>query len=564
MDIANSGMLRALIITETRPQNPGYFDWVNPPSKDKHGSAEKKAFQRCHLTIAVLLTLLLGRLWSLTIHLWHASRAKQRSDYIRRLPPGPRGIPLLGNLLTLGDLPHCTLHQMAQKYGPIMHIRLGLVPTVVVSSPQAAELFLKTHDMVFASRPYIMASQYMSYGNKGVLFSQYGTYWRNMHKLCTIELLSAAKVDLFKQMRREEVGLFIVSLREAAEAGAMVDVSAKVGLLIENMTFRMLIGNKVDNFHLKSVLEGYHKLLGAFNLADFIPYIGALDLQGLGRRMKKISRDFDGFLEKIIDEHINNPKDSEDNQKDFIDVMLSLMVESKHMNIVEEEQHYMIDRTNIKAIILDMILAAADTSAITIEWALSELLRHPKVMERLQQELRNRVGIDRLVEEEDLVKLDYLDMVVKETMRLHPVAPLLAPHESLEDITVNGYYIPKKSRVYINAWAIHRDPNMWSTYEDAENFFPERFIGNNIDIRGRDFQLIPFGSGRRGCPSMYLGLTVVKLVLGQLVHAFNWELLNGMLPNELDMTEKFGLSVSRANHIIAIPSYCLCLSDSSL
>ncbi|XP_043717818.1 cytochrome P450 71AU50-like [Telopea speciosissima] len=515
-------------------------------------------------TIAVLLAVLLAGLQYLSIHLRHGSKAKQQSND-RRLPSGPWGIPILGNLLMLGDLPHRTLHQMAQKYGPIMYIRLGLVPTVVVSSAQAAELFLKTHDAVFAGRPYTMGVNYVSYGNKGPLFSQYGTYWRNMRKLCTIELLSTTKVDSFKQMRREELGLFVGSLKEAAEAGAVVDLSAKVGSLIVDMSFRMLIGNKLEEMtsNLKSVAEEYHKLLGTFNLADFIPYIGALDhLQRLGRRMKEISKLFDGFLEKIIDEHINNPKDCNNHQKDFIDVMLSLMTESEHMQA--EEQCYMIDRTSIKGIILDMILAAIDTSAVTIEWILSELLRNPKVMERLQEELRNKVGIDRLVEEEDLVKLEYLDMVVKETMRIHPVAPLLAPHESVEDITINGYHIPKKSRVIINAWAIQRDPNVWSTYGDAEKFLPERFIENNIDIRGRDFQLIPFGSGRRGCPGIHLGLTVVKLVLGQLVHGFNWELPNGMSPDDLDMTETFGLSVPRANHLLAVPSYRLCLCGNNL
>ncbi|XP_043718459.1 cytochrome P450 71AU50-like [Telopea speciosissima] len=509
-------------------------------------------------TTAVLIAVLLGGLWYLSIHLQHESRrAKQRSNE-HGLPPGPRGIPILGNLLMLGDLPHRTLHQMAQKYGPIMYIKLGLVPTVVVSSAQVAELFLKTHDTVFARSPYAMATQYVFYGNKGLLFAQYGTYWCNMRKLCTIELLSATKVDSFKQMRREELGLLVGSLREAAEAGAVVDVSAKVGSLIEDMTFRMLIGNKLDNFHIKSVFGEHDNLLGTFNLADFIPYIGTLDLQGLARRMKEISKVFDGFLEKIIDEHINNPKD---NQKDFIDVMLSLMVESKH--IQAEEECYMIDQTSIKGIILEMIFGAIDSSAATVEWAFSELLRNPKVMERLQEELRNKVGIDRLVEEEDLVKLEYLDMVVKETMRIHPVALLLAPHESLEDITINEYHIPKKSHVIINAWAIQRDPKLWSTYGDAEKFLLERFIETNIDIRGRDFQLIPFGSGHRGCAGINLGLTVVKLVLGQLVHGFNWELPNGMSPDDLDMTEKFGLSVPRANHLLVVPSYRLSLSGNN-
>ncbi|KAK9288795.1 hypothetical protein L1049_017260 [Liquidambar formosana] len=159
-----------------------------------------------------------------------------------------------------------------------------------------------------------------------------------------------------------------------------------------------------------------------------------------------------------------------------------------------------------------------------------------------------------MVEETDLEKLEYLDMVVKETLRLHPVAPLLLPHESMEDCTINGFHIPKKSRILINARAIGRDPNAWT---DANKFLPERFVGNDIDIRGRNFQLIPFGSGRRGCPGLQLGLTVVRLVVAHLVHCFDWELPNDMLPTELDMTEEFGITIPRAKHLLAIPTYRL-------
>ncbi|GMN71510.1 hypothetical protein TIFTF001_054113 [Ficus carica] len=160
---------------------------------------------------------------------------------------------------------------------------------------------------------------------------------------------------------------------------------------------------------------------------------------------------------------------------------------------------------------------------------MSELMKHPSILKKVQKELETVVGMSRLVEESDLKRLDYLDMVVKETMRLHPVAPLLIPHAALEDCTVNGFHIPQKSRVFINIWAIGRDPNSWT---DPEKFFPERFEGSSVDLRGRDFQLIPFGAGRRGCPGMQLGLIVVKLVLAQLVHCFDWELPNGLLPTE--------------------------------
>lgn len=195
-----------------------------------------------------------------------------------------------------------------------------------------------------------------------------------------------------------------------------------------------------------------------------------------------------------------------------------------------------------------------DTSATTVEWALSELIKHPQLMKKVQNEIENVVGMERMVEESDLEKLEYPDMVVKETLRLHPVAPLLLPHASTEDCSVNGFHIPKKSRVIINVYAIGSDPNAWT---DAEEFIPERFVGSNIDMRGNHFQLIPFGSGPRGCLGIQLGLVVVKLVLAQLLHCFNWELPDGLLPSELDMTEEFGLSVPRANHLLAIPSYRL-------
>jgi cytochrome P450 len=201
-----------------------------------------------------------------------------------------------------------------------------------------------------------------------------------------------------------------------------------------------------------------------------------------------------------------------------------------------------------------MLAGSMDTSATVIEWALSELMKNPQVMKKVQKELEDVVGLERMVEESDLDSLEYLDMVLKETFRLHPIAPLLLPHEATEDCTINGFHIPHKSRVMINVWAIGRDPSAWN---DAEKFFPERFVGSNIDVRGRDFQLIPFGSGRRGCPGMQLGLTVVRLVVAQLVHCFDWELPNKMQPNELDMTEEFGITTPRAKPLLAIPTYRL-------
>ncbi|PNX90881.1 cytochrome p450 [Trifolium pratense] len=210
----------------------------------------------------------------------------------------------------------------------------------------------------------------------------------------------------------------------------------------------------------------------------------------------------------------------------------------------------------MKAILLDMIVASIDTSAATIEWALSELLRHPRVMKKLQDEIQNEVGNKRMVEEKDLKKLNYLDMVVDETLRLHPVSPLLLPRECRESITIDGYFIKEKTRVIVNALTIGRDPNIWS--ENAEEFYPERFINKKMNYEGHEeFESIPFGFGRRRCPGIQLGLRTVRFVLAQLVHCFNWKLPYNISPSNLNMDEKFGQSIHRAQHLHAIPIYRL-------
>lgn len=192
----------------------------------------------------------------------------------------------------------------------------------------------------------------------------------------------------------------------------------------------------------------------------------------------------------------------------------------------------------MKGIIFDMVSRGTDTAISLIEWILSALIKHPRVMKGLPKELKVVVGDKQVVEETDLTKLSYLYMVVKETFRLYPISPSLFPHESMEDIVIDGYNIPTKTRVFINYWAFGRDPKVWS--HNWEEFLPERFLVKEIDYRGPDFQLIQFGHGRRGCPGMNLGLLSINLVVSNIVHCFNWELPNGMSPSDLDMNENLG------------------------
>ncbi|XP_027357392.1 uncharacterized protein LOC113866792 [Abrus precatorius] len=502
-------------------------------------------------TLAIPAALLVIFIFILSAAVLHS---KHRQDGGKN-PPGPKALPIIGNLHMLGKLPHRNLQALATKYGPLMSLKLGHVTAIVISSPETAELFLKTHDIVFASRPKTQSSKYISYGSKGLVFSEYGAYWRNMRKLCTLQLLIASKVEMFSPLRREELGGLVKFIDKTAGSREIVDLSELVLDLIENITYKMIFGrSKDDRFNVKNLVREVLNLAGAFNIADYVPWLGMFDIQGLARRLKKVSNSFDQVMEQIIKDHEQSSGNEQNGQrqKDFMDILLALKDQPLDP---QDEQGHVIDRTNIKAIVMTMIIAAIDTSTTVVEWAMSALLKNQRVMKKLQDELENVVGLNRQVEEDDLEKLPYLDIVVKETLRLYPVAPLLVPRESREDVTIEGYYIKKKSRVIINAWAIGRDPKVWTN--NAEEFYPERFANSNVDMRGHDFRLIPFGSGRRGCPGIHLGLTTVKIVLAQLVHCFNWELPLGMSPDDLDMNEKFGLTMPRSKHLQAVPSYRL-------
>ncbi|XP_012568431.1 cytochrome P450 CYP736A12-like [Cicer arietinum] len=478
---------------------------------------------------------------------------KKEKTINNKKPPGPPTLPIIGNLHKLGNLPHRSLQLLSKKYGPIMSLQFGQIPFIVISSSKAAELFLKTHDIYFASRPKSQGSEIMSYGSKGMAISEYGPYWRSVRKLCTLNLLSALKVEMFGPIRKEELGVLVKSLEKASLVGEVVNVSEAVENLIEDIMYKMILGrSKYEQFDLKGLIQEAMVLFGSFNVADYVPWLSAFDIQGLTRACKKMSKSLDEVLEVIITEHEESTNVEKTRHEDFIDILLSIM----HHNIDKEnEQSHAIDRTNIKAILLDVILGAIDTSANVIGWTFSELLRHPKVMKNLQNEIEKEVGNKRMVEEKDLKKFKYLDMVIDESLRLYPVGPLLLPRECRESVTIDGYFIKEKTRLIVNAWAIGRDPNVWS--ENAEEFYPERFVDKTMNYQGQDFECIPFGSGRRRCPGIHLGLVTVRFVIAQLVHCFNWELPSNITPSNLNMEEKFGLSIPRAQHLHAIPSYRL-------
>ena len=265
----------------------------------------------------------------------------------RNLPPGPRGLPILGHLHLLSKNPHQDLQKLAEKHGPIMSMRFGFVPNIIVSSPQAAEQFLKTYDLNFAGRPSLEASKYISYGQKNLSFSTYGPYWRNMRKLCTLDLLSNLKINSFQSMRKEELELLVDDIKIAARERTAIDLGTKVSSMISDMTCRMIFGKRFEDKDLRgrrfhAVIQEGMQLAATFNLGDYFPYLGVLDLQGMTKKLKAIAALFDSFLEKILDEHEQSKEDKQ--TKDFVDTMLDIMKSG--------EAEFKFDRAHVKATLL--------------------------------------------------------------------------------------------------------------------------------------------------------------------------------------------------------------------
>ncbi|GLT26372.1 hypothetical protein SLA2020_014440 [Shorea laevis] len=205
---------------------------------------------------------------------------------------------------------------------------------------------------------------------------------------------------------------------------------------------------------------------------------------------------------------------------------------------------------NIKAVILDNLAAGSETSSTVVEWATSELLKNPRLMKEAQAEVRRVFDAKGEVDEGGIHELKFLKSIVKETLRLHPSVPLLVPRECTQNCVINGYDIPAKTKVIVNAWAIQRDPRCW---KEAEKFQPERFLGSSVDFRGTDFEFIPFGAGRTICPGITFPLANIELPLAKLLYHFDWKLPDGMKHEDLDMTESFGVTVKRKNNLFLIP-----------
>ncbi|CAD5168711.1 unnamed protein product [Musa acuminata subsp. malaccensis] len=464
------------------------------------------------------------------------------------LPPGPVGLPLLGSLLSLEPDLHRYFARLARAYGPVFSLRLGTRLYVVLSSPAAVREALKDHDVIFANRDPAATATAVPGTQHGLLWSPHGTLWRTLRKVTVREFIGGGGCnEAVRSLLRREVRRAIARLR--AREGEPVEVWELVFTTALNVMTSMLWGGLSEDgdvsMKFRAVVEGVVELLGAPNVSDLFPVLAALDLQGMGRRMKRIWDRYDVLWKKFVEDSGRRGEEDEGKGgKAFLQVMVEVLE--------RRDQKDPLTMDHVKALFMELILAGTDTTSTTIEWAMAELMRNPDIMRKIQDELDAVVGKERAVEESDVPKLEYLRAVTKETLRLHPVAPLLVPRSPSSPCTVGGYTIPKGSKVFVNVWMIQRDAAIWG--EDAVEFRPERFLtaaDDKYGFRGTNFAYLPFGSGRRMCAGISLAEKMVTHMLASFLHSFRWQLPEG---EKLELGERFGIALTKAEPLVLVPT----------
>ncbi|XP_060673041.1 cytochrome P450 CYP82D47 [Ziziphus jujuba] len=490
---------------------------------------------------------------SLSLFICNSQLWRSRSSFAnekRTLPPQPGNAwPLIGHLhLFHGskqDPIHVIFGNMADDLGPIFLIKLGVHRILVISNWEMAKQCFTTNDKVFSNRPNFLGLEIMGYNYAMFGFGPYGPYWRQMRKITTFELLSNLRLVKLKHVLESELkssmeDMYQLWLEKKSSSNQVSMEMTKwfADTINLNVIFRMVVGKphagSADGW--PKALQAFLDLAGTFSVSEALPMLRWLDMGGFVKAMERTAKEIDNFLSEWLEQHkqnrINFNSDDEHSEKDFMDVMLSVLDK-------EQISSYDVD-TIIKATSLT-VMAGTNSTTITLSWALSLLLNNRNTLKKAQEELDLQVGRGRSVQESDLKKLVYLQAIIKETMRLHPAAPL-APHESMEDCKMGGYHVPAGTRVLINIPKIQRDPSVWP---DPLEFRPERFLTTHkdVDVGGQHFELLPFGSGRRVCPGVSFSLQIIQLVLATLLHGFEIET---PFDEAVDMTEKPGLVIPRA------------------
>ncbi|XP_028806264.1 geraniol 8-hydroxylase-like [Neltuma alba] len=474
---------------------------------------------------------------------------RSRSSQSAKNPPGPCPLPIIGNILELGTLPHQSLASLSRTYGPVMSVKFGRTTTIVISSPKVAKEVLQKKDHAFSFRTIPDTIRALDHDNISVVWMPPMSQWRVLKRICATEVFSWQRLDATQSLRQRQLKELVNHVSEFCRKGEALDIGDAVFTTVLNsisntffsMDLALYTSDKSQEF--KDVIWGIMEEAGRPNIVDFFPVLRVLDPQGARARMIGYFAKLIAFFDGLIEERLQL-RGSETESKRFNDVLDSLIQ-------LMMQQNPQVSRSQVLHLFLDLFVAGIDTTSSTIEWAMAELVRNPEKLKKVREELKQATNEGEQLEDFHMSKLPFLRAVVKETMRLHPSLPLLVPHKTEDEVQLCGcFMVPKNAQVLINVWAIGRDPSVW---DDPKQFMPERFLANEIDFKGHDFELIPFGAGRRICPGLPLANRTIHVVLASLLYHFDWKLADGLKFEDMDMSEMYGISLHKAIPLNAIP-----------
>ncbi|KAF5772381.1 putative N-methylcoclaurine 3'-monooxygenase [Helianthus annuus] len=457
------------------------------------------------------------------------------SQNIINLPPGPPKLPIIGNLHQVGDQLHVSLAKFAQEYGPLISLKLGTKILVVASSPEAAKGILKTQDRHLSSRVVPTAMQQKSLLPHSILFSECNESWRTLRSLCRAEMFSSNALEAHSRLREEKIDQLLEFLHK--KQGQVINARDIVFTTLFNTLSCIVFGKDFLDLEKenetfvgvkRSILMILEYVSRVKDFGSFFPVFQRFDLQGIRKGgMKHIQEVFDFWKDTIEERKVqmSSSTSSSRQSKFFLDRLL--------------ENGFSDDRIN--EYVTELFVAGTNTTTTSLVWAMAEIVKNQDVVKRIEEEMKREIGSNK-IKVSQLSKLPYLQACVKESLRLHPPVPFLLPRLAVETCEVMNYTIPKNAQIFVNVWAIGRDPNVW---DDPLSFKPERFLVSDLDFKGQDFELLPFGSGRRICPSLPLGSKSMEFIIASLVHEFDWVLPDIKDPSQLDMEERFQITLGR-------------------
>ncbi|XP_061338646.1 geraniol 8-hydroxylase-like [Gastrolobium bilobum] len=479
-----------------------------------------------------------------TIHALHSFIARITKPKVK-LPPGPSPLFIIGNLLELWQKPHHSLAKLANIHGPVMSLKLGRITTIVISSADMAKGVLLTNDQFLSNRTIPQSVSVLNHEHYSIAFIPVSPLWKELRKICNTQLFSHKTLDASQDVRRKKVQQLLMDINQSSQNGEAIDIGTAVFKttinLLSNTIFSVdLIQSTGTEEEFKDLIMNITYLVRTPNLADYFPVLKMVDPQGIKRRQAKNVRKVLDIFDHLVNQRLKLREGADfDTNNDMLDSLLNISQENKLM-----------DKTMIEHLSHDLFVAGTDTTTSTLEWAMTELLRNPDAMLKAKQELEHIIGRGNPVEESSISGLPYLQAIVKETLRLHPPVPFLLPRKAASDVEIRGYTIPKDAQVLVDVWTICRDPTIW---DNPTLFSPERFLCSDIDVKGRNFELVPFGAGRRICPGLQLANRMLLLMLGSLINSFDWKLENGMQPEDMDTDDKFGITFCKAQPLRVVP-----------